>query len=191
MHGTKQLASQIAYWYEIENIVSNVKFELPSICGINQVDLNSHQLLDYRAVITNCLQNNNHHLKDIFFYKRYKHFFITYHTTLYDKPFKCCSYIISYNRNNTVYYGNIIIFYKYKNEYFAFVQKYHSSNKKLSDYLELPVQVIDKLNQLYPLVELSNDYEIVSAKKFRHKCISLKFENVFCLSEIRVDFEHD
>jgi len=53
VHGTKQLASQIAYWYEIENVVNNTKFEIPSISGINQIDLNNRQLLDYRAIIIN------------------------------------------------------------------------------------------------------------------------------------------
>jgi len=191
VHGTKQLASQIAYWYEIENVVNNTKFEIPSISGINQIDLNNRQLLDYRAIIINYITMSNQCLKEILFYKRYKRCFITYHTVLYDKPFKCCSYIVSYNANNIVYYGRIIVFYKYKDDYFAFIQKYTAYKKKISDYLELPDKVVDKLNQTYPLMELSNDYEIVPVENFRHKCVSVQFEDIFCLSEIRVDFEHD
>jgi hypothetical protein len=194
VHGTKNLASQIAYWYDMENMVNNTIFEIPSYNGINQINLNHEQLSDYRDIIVNLTQINNHHSKEIILYKRYKHYFITYHTMLYDKPFKCCSYIVSYNNNNNnniICYGRIIIFYKFDDEYFAFIQKYNVSKKKISDFIELPVEVIEKLNQLYPLMELSNDYDIISVGNFRHKCVSVPFQDVFCLSEIRVDFEHD
>jgi hypothetical protein len=177
----------------MENMINNTLFEIPSFNGINQIDINSEQLLDYREVIINLIQINNQHLKEIVFYKRYKHHFITYHTMLYDKPFKCCSYIVSYNNNNSnvICYGTIIVFYKYGNEYFAFIQKYNLSKKQISDFLELPDGIIQRLNQLYPLMELSNEYDIISVGNFRHKCISVQFQDVFCLSEIRVDFEHD
>ncbi len=112
---------------------------------------------------------------------------------LYDKPFKCSSYIISYNNNNSkiISYGKIIVFYKYNDEYVAFIQRYHTSRKQNSDFVELLVEIVQRLDKLYPLLELSNDYDIISVGTFRHKCISLQFHDVFCLSEVRVDFEHD
>jgi hypothetical protein len=177
----------------MENMINNTIFEIPSFNGINQIDLNSEQLIDYREVIINLIQRNDQYSKEMIFYKRYKHQFITYHTMLYDKPFKCCSYIISYNNINstTISYGKIIIFYKYNDEYFAFIQRYHTSKKNISDFVELPVEITQRLDQLYPLLELSNDYDVISVETFRHKCISVQFQDVFCLSEIRVDFEHD
>ena len=177
----------------MENMINNTIFEIPSFNGINQIDLNSEQLVHYREIIINLTRLNDQHLKEMIFYKRYKHQFITYHTMLYDKPFKCCSYIVSYNNNssNVIRYGRIIVFYKYHDQYFALVRKYNISKKNISDFIELPVEIKERLNHLYPLMELSNDYDIMSVGTFRHKCISVPFQDVFCLSEIRVDFEHD
>ncbi|CAF1032580.1 unnamed protein product [Adineta steineri] len=187
VHGTKNLASQIAYWYDMENMVNDTKFEIPSCNGISVIDFKSEQLVEYHQIIINLILLNDQHLKEIIFYKRYKHHFITYHTILYDKSFKCCSYIVSYdNKNNDIIcYGRIIVFYEYDNIYFAFIQKYNISKKKISDFVELPIEVIERLNQLYPLMELSNDYDIISVGTFRHKCISIPFQDVFCsMSEI-------
>jgi hypothetical protein len=178
----------------MENMTNNTIFEIPSINGINQIDVNNEQLVDYREIIINLIEINDQHLKEMIFYKRYKHQFITYHTTLYDKPFKCYSCIISYTKNNNdkiISYGRIVVFYKYNDEYFAFIQKYHASRKKISDFVELPDEIKQRLDELYPLLQLSNDYDIISVATFRHKCVSVPFQDVFCLSEFRVDFEHD
>ncbi|CAF4967433.1 unnamed protein product, partial [Rotaria magnacalcarata] len=177
VHGTKHLASQIAYWYDMENIVKNKIFEVPSSTGVNQIDLNNEQLGDYRELVINLIQMNDQQLKQVEFYKRYKHQFTTYHTTLYDKRFKCCSFVISYikdkNYRSVINYANIVVFYKYDN------------------FVELPTEILQRLDGLYPLVELSNDYDIISVEAFRHKCVAIEFQDVFCISEIRVDFEHD
>jgi len=177
----------------MENMINNSIFEIPSCMGINRIDLESEHLLDYRDIIIQSTRINNQDSEEMIFYKRYKHQFITYHTMLYDKPFKCCSYIISYNNNTsgTISYGRIIVFYKYNDEYFAFIQRYQTSKKKISDFVELPIEIIERLDQLYPLMELSNDYDIISVGTFRHKCTLVPFQDAFCLSEIRVDFEHD
>lgn len=178
----------------MENMINDTRFEIPSSIGINRIDLDSEHLIDYRDIIVHLIELNDQHSKEMTFYKRYKHQFITYHTMMYDKPFKCCSYIISYNNNNTngiISYGRIIVFYKYNDNYFAFIQRYHTANKKISDFVEIPVEIIQRLDQLYPLMELSDDYDMISVETFRHKCISIPFQDVFCLSEIRVDFEHD
>ncbi|CAF4494462.1 unnamed protein product [Rotaria socialis] len=82
VHGTKHLANQIAYWCDMENIVKNEIFEVPSSTGVNQIHLNNGQLVNSRELIVNLIQMNDHHLIQVEFYKRYKHQFTTYHTTL-------------------------------------------------------------------------------------------------------------
>lgn len=195
MHGTKHLASQIAYWYDIETIVKTATFELPVPNGVNEINLFNEKLNDYRTMIIDLLGTKQQDSFTSIFYTRYKHFFLTYHTVLYDKPFKCRSYIISYINDSVNYdvlnYANIIVFYKYNNDYFAIIQKYRFSRKKMSDYVELPVEICKKLDEMYPLLELSNDYETISVKMFRRQCVMVQFQDVNCLSEIRIDFEHD
>ena len=80
----------------MESVVKNKKIQVPPSSGVNRIDLESQQLDGYRAAIINLIQTNNQHLQRITFFKRYKHCFVTYHTMLYDKPFKCYSFIISY-----------------------------------------------------------------------------------------------
>lgn len=175
-------------------MVKNKKIQIPLSSGINQIDLKSPQLDDYRATIINLIETNNQNLQIITFFKRYKHRFVTYHTMLYDKPFKCCSFIISYmddQNKNYICYGNIIVFYCFNNRYFALIQRYRTSTKRISYYADLPTEILQKLDALYPLLELSNDYDIISVGSIRHKCVAIRFKGVFCLSEIRADFEHD
>ena len=96
---------------------------------------------------------NRQDLNSMAFYKRYKHQFITYHTFIYDKQFKCCSYIVSYMIDDVdiVSYRRIIVFYKCGDNCFGFVQKYKLVKKQISDFLELPTQMMHRIDQLYPL----------------------------------------
>ncbi|CAF2099218.1 unnamed protein product [Rotaria magnacalcarata] len=195
VHGTKHLASQIAYWYDVETMVKTTQIEIAVPCGINKINIQNEQMNDYRHTLMNLIRTHGQDLDNIIFYKRYKQLFITFHTVLYDRPYKCRSYIVSYvtnsDGNDILSYGNIIIFYQYMNQFFAFIQKYYLSRKKLSHSIELPVEVCNKLDEMYPLLALSNDYDIIPVLTFRHKCIMIQFEDVYCLSELRIDFEHD
>ena len=78
------------------------------------------------------------------------------------------------------------------------IQKGIGFNVKVNDIISPPE--IDKMYRLSTvrdrqryenLMQLSNEYDIISVGNFRHKCISVQFQDGFCLSEIRVDFEHD
>lgn len=173
--------------------MDNTVFEITSSNGFNQIDFASEQLADYRDFIIDLAELNHQDFNRMTFYRRYKHQFITYHTMLYDKQFKCCSYLVSYNDDHAdiISYGRIIVFYKYNDRYFAFLQKYKLSKKKITDSLELPQAMVERIDALYPLLELSNDFDVVPVEHFRHKCVSISYQDVFCLSEMRIDFEHD
>ncbi|CAF1574505.1 unnamed protein product [Rotaria magnacalcarata] len=176
-------------------MVKTTQIEIAVPCGINKINIQNEQMNDYRHTLMNLIRTHGQDLDNIIFYKRYKQLFITFHTVLYDRPYKCRSYIVSYvtnsDGNDILSYGNIIIFYQYMNQFFAFIQKYYLSRKKLSHSIELPVEVCNKLDEMYPLLALSNDYDIIPVLTFRHKCIMIQFEDVYCLSELRIDFEHD
>ncbi|CAF4842349.1 unnamed protein product [Rotaria sp. Silwood1] len=195
VHGTKHLATQIAYWYDIETIVKTTTFELTASCGVNEINFFNEKMNHYRNIIVALLRTHQQDLNQIIFYTRYKKCFLTFHTVLYDKPYKCRSYIVSYinnsDDNDALNYANIIVFYKYHNDYFALIQKYHFSRKKLSHYVELPVEICQKLDKLFPLLELSDDYDIIPVAIVRHQCVMVEFEDVCCLSELRIDSEHD
>ncbi|CAF1323831.1 unnamed protein product [Rotaria sordida] len=195
VHGTKYLATQIAYWYDIETIVKTTTFEVTAPCGVNAINIFNEKMNHYRKIIVTLLRTHQQDLNQIIFYTRYKKRFLTFHTVLYDKPYKCRSYIVSYINNSSDYdalnYANIIVFYKYHNDYFALIQKYHFSRKKLSHYVELPVEICQQVDKLFPLLELSDDYNIIPVAMVHHQCIMVEFEDVCCLSELRIDSEHD
>ncbi|CAF1385018.1 unnamed protein product, partial [Didymodactylos carnosus] len=86
-------------------------------------------------------------------------------------------------------YGNILLFYKYNNEYFAFIQRYQISKKRLSQFVLIPQQMTNKSDELYPLLTLTKTL-IISIKNILYKCIPVPFEDVLYISEIRVDHEH-
>ena len=142
------------------------------------------------------LQNLTNYKLDVnlcSFYLRMKNVFITYHTTIYDQPFKCQSYVISFTDpvNNFIFYGNIIVFMHINLQFYAFIQKYKSSQKSILHYVDIPIPLQMKVDELFPLVELSDEFMFIPVEKIRHKCVKVPFDGVFCLSEIRLDYEHD
>ena len=150
-------------------------------------------LVQYRPMLHQLLTSVNAN-NITCFYKRYKSVFITYHSLIYDHPFSCNSHTVSFADNdssNIIHYGNIIIFLLFNDENFALIQKYVSCEKKLSNNAELPNELHKLIDNYYPLVSLSNNFIIVPVKNIRHKCICVPIFNVFCISEIRIDHEHD
>ncbi|CAF1368149.1 unnamed protein product [Didymodactylos carnosus] len=186
-HGT----TQIAYWTNLTCMMHPNKTELSTTTGLNQIDLLHTSIDPFRQVLVNLLVNKQQQQK-IKLFKRYKKFFITYHSILYDQRFSCASYIISFESDQQkTDYGNVILFLSYHEQYFVFVQLYERTKKLLSQYVTIPDEINNTLNDLYPLVRLTNNYSVISVDKIKHKCIRTQFEDAFCISEDRVDFEHD
>ncbi|CAM4979093.1 unnamed protein product [Rotaria socialis] len=165
-------------------MIKITQIEIAVPCGINKINIQNEQMNDYRHTLMNIIRTHGQDVDNISFYKRYKQLFITFHTVLYDQRYKCRSYIISYVTNrdvkDTLSYGNIIVFYQYMNQFYAFIQKYYLSRKKLSHSIELPVEVCNKLDEMYSLLALSNDYDIIpSDNTFAIK----KKSNLHCITE--------
>src|SRR5262249_31947400 len=126
-------------------------------------------------------------------YLRFKRDFTTFHTTIYGKPFKCRSYIVSFlvNIDSPVQYGNVIVFVRKDIHFYALIQQYVSGPKSITDYVDIPFMLHSKAKQLYPLLKLSDKFLLISVKMIRHKCVNIPVDDLCCLSEIRIDYEHD
>ena len=192
-HGTKDLASQIAFWCDLKTMVPRPEFRLQPASGKTQIQSTSNRLDQFRDVLMENLRLVGHDESKVNLFLRYKHHFITYHSFLYDRPFTCASYIVSYKLTDTTVlgYGNIIVFYQYEGTFFALVQKYEKSSRSIFDFLDLPQALSIPMNENFPLFHLSNLFVVIPVSSIQHKCVSISFHGCVCLSQFRVDFEHD
>ncbi|CAF4859119.1 unnamed protein product, partial [Rotaria socialis] len=191
-HGTRNLGTQIADWINIETIVTRPPFELSKSTGVNSININNRIFDKYRNDFLNILRTFIQNENDIVLFLRFKDVFVTYHTVLYDLPFSCCSYIISYkSTDSSIKYGQVIIFLKYHDGYYAYIQEYKATEKNISDYVSVPAELKSKLDEIFPLRSLSKSYTFVPIVNICHKCIQVKFHDCVFLSEVRVDYEHD
>lgn len=90
-----------------------------------------------------------------------------------------------------VEYGNIIVFLCHDNKFFVLVQQYVLGSKSITDYVNIPLELHCKARQLYPLLQLSDNFLLLSVETIRHKCVNIPFDDLCCLSEIRIDHEHE
>ena len=75
--------------------------------------------------------------------------------------------------------------------YFAFVQKYTLTQKLITNYVNIPPLLHSKANELFPLLQLSDEYLLLPVESIRHMCVNIPFDGACCLTEIRIDYEHD
>ena len=88
--------------------------------------------------------------------------------------------IISYKSSNSLaQYGRSIVFFKHHKDYYLFIQKYESTKKQITDYLSIPDDLKEKLNELYPIKSLSQSFTIIPVTDIHHKCIEMKFDDYF------------
>lgn len=90
-----------------------------------------------------------------------------------------------------VQYGNIHLFIKYQSSHFVLIQRYTRSPSQLDSFLDIPSQLNSKLHELFPIVYLSDEFSFIPVDCLRHKCVLVLFKDKFCISECRIDFEHD
>ncbi|CAF3749493.1 unnamed protein product [Rotaria sp. Silwood1] len=191
-HGTRNLGTQIADWINYGTVVTRSPFHISKPTGINNISINDHIFDKYRNDFLNALHSFNQDENYVLLFLRFKDVFVTYHTLLYDLSFTCKSYIISYKSMNlSIKYGQVIVFFKYQDNYYAFIQEYKPTAKTTSDYVSLPDYLKPKLNELFPVRSLSKSYTVVPVINICHKCIEVKYDDYVFLSEIRVDYEHD
>ncbi|CAF2156229.1 unnamed protein product [Rotaria magnacalcarata] len=101
VHGTKNLASQIAYWCDMRSAVPRPEFILQQATGKTKILFSSVKINQYRHILMNKLLEIGHDCKNIILFLRYKDKFNTYHSIIYDDSFSCASFIVSYNASTT------------------------------------------------------------------------------------------
>lgn len=192
-HGTRHLASQIAYWLDINSMIPQKEFCLPFPALINEVPLEIPLFDPYRNSFVDKLKSlMNNDMKLIKLFLRFKDTFSTYHSFLYDKRFNCASYVISFHDDNgKVEYGHAIIFYSLENLFYVFIQKYKLAQLKLSDRLDIPDEFKTTIDSFYPLCYLSDELVVIKTADMIGKCVSIPFEQYQCITDRRVSFEHD
>ncbi|CAF2156728.1 unnamed protein product [Rotaria magnacalcarata] len=194
-HGSCNLASQIAYWVSIQHAVKSNKVNLREDCLMNKFNSSDLIFVQYFSTFRDSLRRTNiDYTKISTLYKRYQYSFVIFHSLIYDDAFNCNSHIISFIdniNNNMICYGSIIVFFSSNDIMYAFIQRYVDCNKQTSHYVDLPKELHDRINTFYRIVSLSNDFIIIPVGFIRHKCIIVPISDAFCISEIKIDYEHD
>lgn len=150
-------------------------------------------MTQYTSVLSDQLCTHGIHPSSCNLYLRFKAHFITFHTTIYDQPYKCRSFIISFShpRDFTLRYGNLIVFVCIDTSIYALIQMYVPGPKSITDFVDIPFALRSKANELFPLLQLSHTFILTPVEKIQHKCVSVPVDDCFCLTDIRVDYEHD
>ncbi len=97
----------------------------------------------------------------------------------------------SNSNDNSIQYGNIILFVRTETCVYAFVQQYVFGSKFITDYVDIPTSLHSKANQLFPLLQISSRFRLIPVEMIQHKCVYVPVDDLCCLTEIRIDYEHD
>ncbi|CAF1458703.1 unnamed protein product, partial [Rotaria sp. Silwood1] len=105
-HGSKHLGAQISYWIDLQTMMQNEPVKAPTLTINNEIKWLDGRLGPCQAVLIEQMAINSLEFPSCSFYLRLKAFFVTYHTIIYDQPFKCQSYIVSFfdSARNFVHY---------------------------------------------------------------------------------------
>ena len=100
--------------------------------------------------------------------------------------------MVSYRDNyNQTQYGNIILFYSFENVYYTLIQQYHRAAANISDDLKIPDEFKNIVDSFYPICYLNNEFIVIKVSDIVSKCVSVPFQQYKCISERRVNYEHD
>ena len=201
-HGTRHLASQISYWTDVETIIRSSDYPINESRLINPITIDHPLLVELKQTLIHSIKNHGHSIEKVQLFKRYKRFYITFHSLVYGKVIKSVSYIISYSSDEmlteeTTKYGDCIVFYSCDEEHFVLVRTYTQApeSARLSSLVDLPRcdnnRIQNALDRTFSTQVLSNVFDIIPVKWIRHKCVSVPVDSYVCLTEIRVDFEQD
>ncbi|CAF3993747.1 unnamed protein product, partial [Rotaria sp. Silwood2] len=171
-HGSRHLASQIGYWTDMTAIIKIPELNVQQARGVDEILLENELLEEFRPILSTLLGSCT-----VKFYKRFKIPFITFHSTLYDKPFKCVSHVISYRHkySDTILFADCIVFLEFNKNYFAFIRKYQEEAQanRLSSVMKLSkndtCKISEPLDRLFSMQLKSNSFGIISMSRVRYK----------------------
>jgi hypothetical protein len=177
---------------EVDTIVPRKQFDLPSPKLVDEVHFESSLIDQFRDSLIEKLIVLKQNVSMIKLFLRLKDVFSTYHSLLYDKRFNCSSYVVSYHDGNRqIQYGNVVLFYSYDDVNYSFIQKYNAAPVKISDHLDIPGEWKQKMDSFYPVCHLVDQHIIIKAIDLVCKCIAVPFQQYQCITDRRVQYEHD
>ena len=190
--GTKNFGSQNIYWCDIASIVLTKEFNLPVRSLRSETKMDYDSFNSYKQLFISRTDGLYQDVNQINLYLRFQNAYVTYHSLIYSEWFSCASHIISYLDNREqVQHANIIIFYLFDDVEYSFVQNYKRLVVKLSDYIDIPENWKEIIDSIYPICSLSDELIIIPVNKILSKCVSVHFQQYQCISERRVNYEHD
>lgn len=164
------------YWCNIDSIIPTTEFKLSLPSLLNEIKLDNYLFIMYHDMFIKILPSLQQDLNKIKLYLRFKDKFTTYHSFIYNKRFSCVSYLVSYIDDcQRIEYAKIIVFYSYENMFYSLIQQYERVNIKLSDFLDIPDELEQLVDRLYPVCVLSDNFIGIPVKKIVTKCISVRF----------------
>lgn len=84
-----------------------------------------------------------------------------------------------------------MVFVQDGSNFYSLVQEYALGRKSMIDFVDIPNALHSKAKELFPLLTLTDQFRLIPVERIKHKCVSVPVEDLFCLTEIRVDYEHE
>lgn len=191
-HGTRYLGSQIAFWTDVDTIVPRKQLDLSSPKLIDEIHSDNPLLNRFRDSLIEQLNVLKENVSTIKLFLRFKDIFSTYHSLIYDRRFTCSSHVVSYlDDNRQIQHGRVVLFYSCDDVNYSFIQKYHAAPIKVSNFLDIPVEWQEKMDSFYPVCQIVDQFTIIKTADIVSKCISIPFQQYQCITDRRVQFEHD
>ena len=191
-HGTTDLGSQIAYWTDVDTIIPRQHLDLSPPKLVDEIRLESSLLNRFRDSFIEELNVLKKNVTRIKLFLRFKDVFSTYHSLIYDRRFTCSSHVISYHDDNRqTQHGRVVLFYYCDDVNYSFIQKYDAAPIKLSNFLDIPEVWKETMDSFYPVCQIVDQFTIIRTADIVSKCISVPFQQYQCITDRRVQYEHD
>ncbi len=208
-HGKKYILEQFITWYKLDHIL----YPDNSI-NIHYLTQRKHfdeKYLDYSLIeslndkFLQCCLKKKMHLdgkKPVKKYARYFYGLKTFHSLSYVRGGNAISYWVSIKneecpQKHGICFGEVIYYFQFDNEYYAFIKHFKCIDQSLSDGLSstsIPQDLLDRLNVFYHLFHDKNfSYKIVSTNHIMNKVIRMSWieRDVSVFTEVHIDWEHD
>ena len=203
------MLEQFFTWYKIDR-----KLKTENTMTISY--LYSHQRFDDKyfdeSIITStrekfllCCQKKNLRLNRTSLIKTFSRYFRglkTFHSLSYSRGGKAISYWISVRNDSCpmkhrICFGEIMYYFVFDDEYYAFIKHYKCIDKCLSDGLSsitIPPNLLYRLNNFYHFLhDKEFSYKVISIESILNKVIRMSWNgsNTSVFTEVHLDWEHD
>jgi hypothetical protein len=203
------MLEQFITWYKVDRtLYSNNRWNINHLFRQEHFDdkyLDKSLVTSMNDKFLRCCDKHKIQLdktKPIKQYARYFRGFKKFHSLSYQRGGNAISYWLSCKNNECsqkhgLCFSEIIYYFQFNNEYYAFIKMYRCINKTLADGLSsvnIPQNLLDRLSNYYHIFhDKKYSYEIVPVGWLLNKVIRMLWieRNVSVFTEIYFDWEHD